>query len=173
MFEQYSYKKKFLALMLVFVMLAITAYKRSFSALFQVIRENKKLVNNITQLEQKAGNLEKLQKEVSSLDKIIGKEDMKPEEVQQQLVNFATNNANVSISDLQPIHIADDENYLISTNQIDVTGNINELLQLGYSFEKEFNVSRLTSLNFYTTKKNNKAEQLHLKMIFQNYDNTK
>ena len=173
MFEQYSYKKKFLALMLVFVMLAITAYKRSFSALFQVIRENKKLVNNITQLEQKAGNLEKLQKEVSSLDKIIGKEDMKPEEVQQQLVIFATNNANVSISDLQPIHIADDENYLISTNQIDVTGNINELLQLGYSFEKEFNVSRLTSLNFYTTKKNNKAEQLHLKMIFQNYDNTK
>ena len=173
MFEQYSYKKKFLALMLVFVMLAITAYKRSFSALFQVIRENKELVNNITQLEQKAGNLEKLQKEVSSLDKIIGKEDMKPEEVQQQLVNFATNNANVSISDLQPIHIADDENYLISTNQIDVTGNINELLQLGYSFEKEFNVSRLTSLNFYTTKKNNKAEQLHLKMIFQNYDNTK
>lgn len=173
MFEQYSYKKKFFALMVVFVMLAITAYKRSFSNLFQVIKENNKLVKDISQLQQKAGNLEKLEGEVNSLDRIIGRENMRPEEVQQQIVNFATNNGNVSISNLQPIHIADDENYLISTNQIDVTGNVNELLQIGYSFEKNFNLSRLTSLNFYTNKKNNKAELLHLKMIFQNYDNTK
>lgn len=173
MFNQYSYKKKFVALLLVFVMLVITSYKRSFSVLFQVIKVNKELTNNINQLAIKESGYAKLEAEVANLDKIIGKEGMSSEEVQQQIVNFATSKADVSISDLQAIHIADDENYIISTNQIDVTGNVNQLLQLGYSFEKNFDLSRLTSMNFYTVKKNNKVDKLHLKMIFQNYDNTK
>ncbi len=173
MFEQYTYKKKFIALGLVFVMLCITAYKRSFSTLVEVIKENKELTNNVEQLNQKAKNSDKLTQEVAALDKLIGKEGMQSQEVQQQIVNFATNKANVSISDLQPIHTADDGNYVISTNQIDVTGNVNQLLQLGYTFEKDFDLSRLASMNFYTTKKNNKIEVLHLKMIFQNYGNTK
>lgn len=173
MFEQYTYKKKFIALGLVFVMLSITAYKRSFATLFEVIKENKELTNNVEQLNHKAKNSDKLIQEVAALDKLIGKEGMQSQEVQQQIVNFATNKANVSISDLQPIHIADDGNYVISTNQIDVTGNVNQLLQLGYAFEKDFDLSRLASMNLYTTKKNNKAEVLHLKMIFQNYGNTK
>lgn len=172
MFNQYSYKKKFVALVLVFIMLIITSYKRSFSVLYQVIKENKELTQNIDQLAVKENGYAKLEAEVANLDNVIGKEGMSSEEVQQQIVNFS-NNANVSISDLQPIHIADDENYIISTNQIDVMGNANQLLQLGYSFEKDFHFSRLTSMNFYTTKKNNKVDKLHLKMIFQNYDSTK
>ena len=173
MFEQYTYKKKFIALTIIFIMLSITAYKRSFNVLFDVIKQNKELTKNVEQLELKAKNSDQLIQEVAALDKLIGKEGMKSEEVQQQIVNFATNNANVSINDLKPIHIADDGNYVISTNQIDVTGNINQLLQLGYAFEKDFDLSRLASMNFYTTKKNNKTEVLHLKMIFQNYGNTK
>ncbi|MES2813133.1 MAG: hypothetical protein V4670_11735 [Bacteroidota bacterium] len=173
MFEQYTYKKKFIALTIIFIMLSITAYKRSFNVLFDVIRQNKELTKNVEELELKAKNSDQLIQEVAALDKLIGKEGMKSEEVQQQIVNFATNNANVSINDLKPIHIADDDNYVISTNQIDVTGNVNQLLQLGYAFEKDFDLSRLASMNFYTTKKNNKTEVLHLKMIFQNYGNTK
>lgn len=173
MFNQYSYKQKFIALVVVFLMLVVASYRRSFSVLFQVIKENKELTSNINQLTIKEKGYAKLEAEVANLDKIIGKEGMSSEEVQQQIVNFATNKADVSISDLQAIHIADDENYIISTNQIDVTGNVNQLLQLGYSFEKNFDVSRLTSMNFYTAKKNNKVDKLHLKMIFQNYDSTK
>jgi hypothetical protein len=170
MFEQYTYKQKFMALLIVFVMLSITAYKRSFSTLFQVMKENRELNNQVNQLANKAKNSDKLIEEVAALDKLIGKEGMQSQEVQQQIVNFATKNANVSISDLQPIHIADDGNYVISTNQIDVTGNVNQLLQTSYAFEQKFEWSRLASVNFYTIKKNNKPEALHLKMIFQNYE---
>ncbi len=169
MFEQYTYKQKFMALLIVFVMLSITAYKRSFSTLFQVMKENRELNNQVNQLANKAKNSDKLIQEVAALDKLIGKEGMQSQEVQQQIVNFATKNANVSISDLQPIHIADDGNYVISTNQIDVTGNVNQLLQTSYAFEQKFEWSRLASVNFYTIKKNDKLEALHLKMIFQNY----
>ncbi len=173
MFEQYSYKKKFMALAILFVMLSITAYKRSFSTLFQVIGEHKELSNNVEQLNQKAKNTNGLIKEVAFLDKLIGKEGVAKQEVQQEIVSHATNQGHVSISDLQPIHMANDNNYSISTNQIDVTGSVNELLQLAYNYERNFNLSRLVSMNFYTTKKNNKTEVLHLKMIFQNYENNK
>jgi hypothetical protein len=170
MFEQYTYKKKFIALTIIFVMLSITAYKRSFSALFHLMNENKELTRNVEQLNKRALNSDKLIREVAALDKLIGKEGIQSQEVQQQIVNFAANKANVSISDLQPIHVAGDGNYAVSTNQIDLTGNLNQLLQIGYAFEKDFNLSRLASMNFYTIKKNNKSEVLHLKMIFQNYE---
>lgn len=169
MFEQFSYKQKFTALLVLFVMLSITAYKRSFRTLLEVRNENKVLRKNIEELQHKSKNTNNLLKEVAVLDQLIGKEGITAPEVQQQIVNFASIHPKISISDLQPIHIVNDGNYDITSNQIDVTGNANQLLQLGYAFEKNFNSSRLTSMCFYTSKKNNPTEILHLKMLFQNY----
>ncbi len=173
MFNQYSYKKKFMALAVIFIMLSITAYKRSFRALFEVMKEHKELSGNVEKLNLKVKNTDALIKEVAFLDKLIGKEGVAKQEVQQEIVSHATKEGQVSISDLQPIHTAEDENFAITTNQIDVTGNVNQLLQLAYNFEQNFNLSRLVSMNFYIAKKNNKTEVLHLKMIFQNYENNK
>ena len=174
MFEQYSYKKKFMALVLVFVMLSITAYKRSFSTLFQTISEYKTLSSKIDELNKKASNTNGLIKDVAYLDKIIGKDGTTKEMIQQGIVSFASqNHTGISIHEVQTIHVFSDENYTTITNQLDVTGGANTLLQLGYDFEKKFDLSRITSMNFYTTKNNNKSEVLHLKMIFQNYENNK
>lgn len=174
MFEQYSYKKKFMALLLVFVMLSITAYKRSFSELFQVISDYKILSKKVEYLNKKANNSEKLINEVAYLDKIMGKEGTTKEMIQQGIISFVSeNHAGISINEIQAIHVFSDENYTIITNQLDETGGANQLLQLGYDFEKKFNLSRVTSMNFYTTKNNNKSEVLHLKIIFQNYENNK
>ncbi|TGD56843.1 hypothetical protein [Flavobacterium humi] len=173
MFEQYSYKKKCMALAVIFVMLSITAYKRSFKTLLEVIGEHRTLTAKVDDLNKKASNANGLMEDVAYLDKIIGKEGTSKEMVQQGLVSFASQKPNVSIHDLQPIHVFSDENYTIATNQLDVTGGANQLLQLGYDFEKNFNLSRMVSMDFYTTKKNNNDEVLHLKMIFQNYENNK
>lgn len=173
MFEKYSYKQKCLALCGIFFMLSITAYKRSFSALFEVIKEHKTLTKTTEDFDKKSNNADILDKEIALLDKTIGKEGVSKEKVQQSIVSFTSeNHPQVSISDLQPIHVFSDENYKIVTNQLDVTGNANQLLKLGYDFEKQFKFSRIVSMNFYTAK-NNKSELLHLKIIFQNYENNK
>jgi hypothetical protein len=174
MFDQYSYKKKFLALGVIFIMLGLTAYKRSFKTLFEVISEYKSLSSKVATLNKKSQNRLVLDKEVAYLDKILGKEGISKEVVQQQIISFATQNSSkVSINDLRPIHVFKDQNNTIITNQLDVTGNVNQLINLGYDFEKKFEYSRMVSMNFYTTKKDNKTEVLHLKMIFQNYENSK
>lgn len=174
MFEKYSYKKKFTVLIVVFFMLLITAYKRSFHTLFEVITEYKTLSEKTNAINKKANNTDKLSKEISYLDRVIGKEGITKEIVQQGIINFAsTEDPKVSINDLQSSHVFSDENFRIVSNQLDVTGNCNQLLALGYGFEKKFDYSRIVSMNFYTIKKNNTSEVLHLKMIFQNYENNK
>ncbi|MCV9932939.1 hypothetical protein OIU80_11670 [Flavobacterium sp. LS1R47] len=174
MFEKYSYKQKIHALIVLFFMLSIVAYKRSFHNLFEVITTYKTTSKKADDINTKTKNIDSLIKDVAYLDKIIGKEGITKEIVQLGIVSFASKNApEVSISDLQPIHDYPEDDYHIITNQLDITGNADQLLKLAYDFEKKFNLSRIVSMNFYITKKNNKSEVLHLKMIFQNYENNK
>lgn len=174
MFENYSYKQKCGALLVVFVMLLATAYKRSFSSLFQVVKEYRELSSRVEDIHKKTKNVEELRKEIAYLDMVLGKEGVTKEMVQQGMVSFATRSQpGVSIHELAPIHNFSDENYTIFTNQLDVVGNTNQLLQMAYDFEKQYDYSRMVGMKFFTTQKNNKEEVLHLKMIFQNYENNK
>lgn len=54
MFENYSYKQKFYALIVLFFMLSVTAYKRSFRALFDVVCEYKTLSKKADDINKKA-----------------------------------------------------------------------------------------------------------------------
>jgi len=173
MFDNYSYKKKCIALVLIFIMLSVTAYKRSFKNLFDTIQEHEKLVQKSKEYGIKSKNVGGLMKEIAILDNMLGKEGISKEEVQQGIVSFVgLRHQDVSIHDLQPIHSFVDGNFKIITNQLDITGSVNQLLETSYDFEKNFKLSRVVSMSFYTLK-NNKSEVLHLKIFFQNYENTK
>lgn len=170
MFDNYSYKIKFKALLVIFCMLCITSYKRSFSTLKEVIYENRELTSKHEKLYNESGDLVALKSEIASIDKVIGKEGINKEKIQQDILAF-TSHYNVSVYNLRSIHEFVDLSHKIYTNEIDITGSLNQLLKLSYDFEKAIDYSRLVSVNFYTLKKDNKADVLHLKMIFQNYEN--
>jgi hypothetical protein len=169
MFEQYTYKQKSIALVVVFLMLSYTAYKRSFKNLIEVYGENKELTKRSNDIASKSKNLDILSMEIASYDKYLGNQNIARDVVQQEVIAFSTQHEGISINDLQAIHAFEGENYSIYTNQLDVTGNINDLLKLAYDFETKFNFSRVVSTNYYTVKKNNANEILHLKILFQNY----
>lgn len=174
MFDQYSYKVKFKALLVVFTLLAVTSYKRSLNTLIQVIKEHKTLSEKIDSINAKSKSSASLKKEIALLDNYIGKEGNSKEATQQSVLSFVSqNHPEVSVFDLQAIHVFEDQNFQITTNQLDITGNVNQVLAVVYDFEKNFNLSRIISVNFYTNKKNNKSEVLHSKIIFQNYENNK
>lgn len=174
MFEQYPYKLKFKILIVLFVMLSIAAYRRSFSALIDVIKENRQLTEKVELMGKKTKNISQLKSEIAGLDKMIGKEGISKEKVQQGIVNFLLENStNVSINNMQSIHEYSDANYRIFTYQIDLIGSFNQLIKTAYTFEREFEYSKIVSTSFYTDKRNNKTEVLHLKIIFQNYENNK
>jgi hypothetical protein len=170
MFEQYTYKQKCIALVVIFLMLSYTAYKRSFKSLIEVYQENKELTKRSDEIASKSKNLDVLSMEIASYDKYLGNQNVERDVVQQEIIAFATQHEGISINDLQAIHTFEGENYTIYTNQLDITGNINNLLKLGYDFETKFDYSRVVSTNYYTVKKNNSNEVIHLKIVFQNYE---
>lgn len=172
MFEQFSYKKKFLFLMVIFGMLLAASYKRSFSVLIDSIKENNKLTEQSISFQKKTKNINRLMSEIAYLDKVIGKENVTREQIQQDIVNFiALKQPQISITDLQPIHVFQNNDHLIITNVVEVSGSLNQLLQLGYSFEKELETSRVVAMSFIKRKNQQKKEELYLKIIFQNYEN--
>ncbi|MDD2987149.1 hypothetical protein [Flavobacterium sp.] len=174
MFENYSFKIKLKVLLILFVMLSVAAYRRSYSSLIESYQEYKTLSEKVLLMKSKTTNLDKLRYEIGRLDKIIGKEGVNREKVQQGIVGFITEQGStVQINDLKTIHEFVEENYNIYTYQLDLLGNYNQLASLSYAFEKKFENSKIVSMKFYVDKKNNKSEVLHLKMIFQNYENTK
>lgn len=173
MFDQYTYKQKTIALIILFVLLSITAYKRSFSNLISAYKENKNLIRLSKEIKSKSKNLDKLSKDIAKYDSYLGNQNVTSEEAQQEIINFATLHNGVSINNMQSIHTYKGENYRAYTNQLDVTGGVNELLLLAYDFETKFNLSRVINTQFYKIKKGNSAEQLHLKIVFQNYEMNK
>ncbi len=174
MFNQYSYKKKFTFLIVFIIMLGIAGYKRSFGNLISLYRQNNSLQQKKELIGQQSPNIDLLNKQISDLDRLIGKEGLEKEKIQQEIISFLVNNSSgISIYDLQPIHDYYDTDYNIFTYQLDLTGNYNNLLEAAYNFEKKFEYSKIISVRFYNDKKDNKTNVLHLKLIFQNYENKK
>ena len=173
MFEKYSYKVKFRALLVVFCMLAATAYRRSFKNLWDLMAENKTLSEKEANVTGNIGDIDKLTAEIAVIDKVIGKNGPGKEGIQQEILGFVADHPSASLYNLEPIHSYTDEAYTVYTYSVDITGHINDLLAMGYDFEKSITHSRVVSMEFYTSKKEAKAGTLHLKLIFQNYENNK
>ncbi|WP_459926529.1 hypothetical protein [Flavobacterium covae] len=171
MFNQYSFKQKFKALLVILCLLSITAYKRSFSQLIGSYKEYKALIEKTQEINTKTSGLNKLYNDVAKLDLLIGKSGKEKEIIQQEIIDFlAKNHSEIAIHSIQPIHFFKDEHLSIITNSIVLSGNTNQLLNTIYNFENNFQSSKLVSLQFFTEQKNDKEEKLYLKLIFQNYE---
>jgi len=144
MFNQYSYKLKFKFLIVFFIILSIAAYRRSFSNLILLYKENRVLNEKKAIMNNQTSNIKALNSQVAGLDKLIGKEGVEKEKTQQKIIDFIVKNSSgISINDLQPIHNFVYDGYQVYTYQIDLTGNFNQLLDLTYKFEKQFDYSKI------------------------------
>jgi len=172
MFENLSYKKKFFALLGLIVVLGITAYKRSFSMAIDaatLLEESKQKLAKVNNSQQRITNLAA---EVAYLDKLIGKESANPDVVQQEILNsFAEISSNTALVKLEEIHKASDDYFNIYTNRLVLTGDYGNLLKTTYNYEKEFDFSRVVSLQFYIEKEpRTRRKKLFEQIIFQNYE---
>lgn len=172
MFENLSYKKKFLALLALMVILGITAYKRSFSMAIDaatLLEESKQQLAKVNNSQQ---HIISLIAEVEYLDKLIGKEISNPDVVQQEILNtFTEINTDTQLVKLKEIHKASDDYFNIYTNRLVLTGSYGDLLKTTYNYEDIFDFSRVVSLQFYIEKEpRTRREKLVEQIIFQNYE---
>ncbi|UZO80682.1 hypothetical protein NBT05_17285 [Aquimarina sp. ERC-38] len=154
------------------VILAITAYKRSFKMTMeaaQLVKESRSKLAKVSNSQQR---ILKLQKEVNYLDKLIGKEIKNPNIIQQEILNSVDQMVSqATILKLNKAHSAKDAYFTIYTNQLILTGSYSELLKTTYQLEKSFDVSRIVSLKLYTEKEpRTRKKKLIEQITFQNYE---
>ncbi|WP_264557916.1 hypothetical protein [Flavobacterium sp. N1718] len=156
MFENLSYKTKFRALIVIACMLSVAAYRRSFYPLFQVVEEHHALSEKVREITQRTEGKRDLDKKLSLLDRLIGKQDVVPDQVQQDIISFVTQHASgrISVNKLAPVHAIQEGRYRIFSYQVELTGSFNDLLRLSYEFEKSFTDSKIVSMQFFVTRKN-------------------
>jgi len=172
MFENISYKKKFWILIGLLVILSFTAYKRSFRLTIEAkasLNETKSKLETVSNSRYQIANLEA---EVAYLDNIIGKKAGNASLVQQEILNtFALIDTEAEIVRLEEIHKSQNEYFNIYTNRLVLSGPYQDLLETTYSYEKEFEFSRVVSLNFYVDReRRTRRKKLFQQLIFQNYE---
>jgi len=172
MFENLTYKQKFLALIVIAILLGYAGYKRSFRLTLDAYNDYTELSEKLKEINSSSSTIQELDTEIRYFDNLLGKENIEPILVQQEILNFVTNNSkSVKVFDLAEVHEASDKKFIIHTNQLTIEGSFEELLKIVYEFEKEFPYSRVVNTSFFKKKDfKTRRIKLYAKIIFQNYE---
>lgn len=172
MFNNFTYKQKFLALVVLAILLGFTAYKRSFRLTIDAYRNYKGAAEKLRKINNSWQRAKSVENEVDYLDNLIGRKAMDADIVQQEILTKLSEIENsMELVKLERVHKANNEYFNIYTNQLVLSGRFDQLLRGTYSFEKDFEFSRLVCLNFYSEKElRTRRLKLYARLIFQNYE---
>ena len=153
MFKNLTYKKKFFVVLVGFVLLFMAAYKKTYkqtlAAKNKLNHVEQKLLNN----ENSLNDLYQLNNKIRELDKAIGGQTLNPERVQQKILDFISKHKfKVHVVSIEEAHIFSDNDFLIYSNQIELGGTYQDLIQALYEIEKSFKNSRVVSTQLYSKK---------------------
>ncbi len=171
MFANLTYKQKLIGLIAIGILLFMAANKRSFKITRHAYDQVRELEDKLEYVNSSTTDVTQTQTELKFYDKIIGKQGVEPEEIQQQILDFASTYDNVYVFNLDEIHIAESNGFNVISNQLTLEGDFNGLLEIVYAFEKEFKFSNIVSISFVKEKEfQTRKNKLRVKIIFQNYE---
>lgn len=171
-FDGYSYKQKNYALMILAVLLVAASYKRAFSVTIDTLRNKDELMRKVEESRHAESNIRVTQAQIMQLNKLLGKENITVEKVQQGFLNFLhLNSSGVSVYQVEEVLKYQHPDFSINTHRIVLKGNFLNILRFLYKLEKEFDLAKLINVAF-EYKKYNPAEneQLYTVILLQNYE---
>ena len=173
MFDRLTYKQKNYGLLLLFILLAMVSYKRSFVLTLNLGKEIDQQELQKAGIQQSGKKIELLNLEIQQINNNLGKTDEMPDKVQQELLQKISNfpsGYDVTIEAFNNTHLFESVDYKILTNEVLLEGNFNGLLKAIYKLEKEFEYARIINTDIYKTKEyGEKQSKLYAKILFQHY----
>lgn len=170
-FDKYSYKQKNLALLVLGVLLAAVSYKRSFRTTFETQDYIHELEAKKEMAASSRQNIRTLQLEIANVNKLLGKENISIERVQQGFLNFFAQYGNgLSVQQIEEVYTFDHPDFSINTFRIDLKGNYTAQLRFLNKLEKQFDEARLIHSGFELKKDpQNSTSSLVSTLLLQNY----
>lgn len=173
MFDKYTFKQKNRALLVIFILLAIACYKRSFVLSFVALDEIEQQESNMAKIGTSETQLMELLNSVSILDKTIGKSNLSPDKIQQEILNsisLLSEKNHINLESIEETHTYKNVDFSILSNEVILEGHFNNLTQTIYDLEMNFEYARLINVEFYKKKEiSTKTTKLYAKILFQHY----
>ncbi|WP_300661792.1 hypothetical protein, partial [Fluviicola sp.] len=147
------------------------SYKRAFSKTI----ETNSYINELEIKKQEALNSQKeireLQKNVAQLNKLLGKENVSVEQVQQGFLNFlALKSSKIEVKQIDEVYGFEHPDFKINTFKIELQGDFIPVLRFINELEKSFDDARLIHFEMNSEKDlvTNKTD-LTTTLLIQNY----
>lgn len=173
MFDKYTFQQKNRALLIIFILLAVVFYKRSLILTFMAKDEIKQQEINLANINNLDSDLSVLSQTVNVLDKTIGKSNLKPDKIQQEILNSIANLSTkyqINLEEIEETHEYKTVDFSILSNEVILEGRYNDLVSAIYDLELNFEYARLINVEFYKKKiVSTKKTKLYAKILFQHY----
>ncbi len=170
-FDNYTYKQKNYALLVIGVLLVAVSYKRAFSVTAEKRAYISEMESQIERAKQAGSEIRMKQNSIQRLNEYLGKENSTVEEVQQGFLNFFARKAiNLQVYKIDEVLKFQHPDFTINTHQITIKGNYVNALQFLYALERNFKLGRLINVSFaYKKMSSEEPEALYTTLLIQNY----
>lgn len=170
-FDKYSYKQKNYALLVIIVLLLAVTYKKSISITMETKKYEYELDQQLEMAKSASSQIRIKQTTIAQLNRVLGKENLTVEKVQQGFLNFfAQNSSGLQVYKIDEVIKFQHPDFTINTHQIVIKGEFTKSLKFIYSLEKDFDLARLTNVTFEYKKVNSdEPEALYTTLLIQNY----
>lgn len=170
-FDKYSYKQKNYALALLAVLLLAASYKKAFSTTIETVQYKHELEEKVLVARTAIMDISLCRAQIKNLNRLLGKENITIEKVQQGFLNFFARKANqISVYQIDEVLTYQHPDFSINTHRIILKGDYLNTLRFIYSFEQEFDLARLINISFeYKKYTADGQEELYTTILIQNY----
>lgn len=173
MFDKLTYRQKNYGLLALFIIMLMVSYKRSFVLTLNALDELKNQEVQAQSAQTAQQSIEMLQISINQLNQNIGRSDIEPDKVNQEILSTISRfsqTSEVHLQRLEATHTFQTVDFTIFSNLISVEGSFNGILSLIYYLENNFQYARLTNVNLYTVNElTTKKTKLYAKLLFQHY----
>lgn len=170
-FDKYSYKQKNYALAILSVLLIAVAYKRAFSVSIETGTYKQELEDKLVVAASADQEIRSKQKELATLNLMLGEENNTIEKVQQGFLNFfALNTTDLAVHEISEVLNYKHPDFSINTHRIVLKGDYLNTLDFIYKLERDFKLAKILNTTFEYKKYNSEDEKdLYTTLLIQNY----
>jgi hypothetical protein len=150
-----TYRHKLIGAALGFVLLLVIGWKVTISETIDLSTRCESLRSELGRTQNAPEQLALKTLQLEHLEKLIGKNDLHPDMVQQSILDAIDGfgeKSGPNIYEVLPIHSASDEEFEVITHMVTVDGKFNELAALGFELENRFSEARLVSIKYIKEK---------------------
>jgi hypothetical protein len=171
-FDKYSYKQKNYALLLLGVLLVAVSYKQAFKTTLETLSYKRELTQKIDDAHHAVSAIRTAQRDNAYLNKLLGKENVTIEKVQQSFLDFfEKNSSNIIVYQVDEVLTYKHPDFSVNTHRILLKGGFLPTLRFLFSLEKHFDLAKLVNVSFEFKKYNTEEkEQLYTTLLLQNYE---